>query len=97
MTELQDLPTGVFEVVPDVVMKILDRAAERGEVRLGRITPRIASLPGDLLRHEMMLHRGHGSSVFRAEADEVFLPLVRSTMRDPAKQSRVITRRRLNR
>jgi AcrR family transcriptional regulator len=98
MTELQDLPTGVFEVVPGVIMKILERAAERGEVRLDKITPRIASLPGDLLRHEMMLHRGHVSNVFLAEiVDEVFLPLVRSTMREPTKKSWMITRRRLNR
>jgi hypothetical protein len=41
------------------------------------VTPRITSLPGDLLRHEMMRPRGDTSDEFLAGiADEVFLPLV---------------------
>ena len=53
------------------------RAAERGEVRLDMVTPRIASLPGDLLRHELLITDAPVSDAFIAEiVDEIFLPLV---------------------
>lgn len=52
----------------------------RGEVRrdrVDRVTPRVASLPGDLLRHELMLSRRPVSDAYLAEiVDEIFLPLV---------------------
>jgi AcrR family transcriptional regulator len=84
MSEASDIPAGVYEVTPRAITAILTRAAERGEVRRDRITPRIASLPGDLLRHEMMLPHGDPSDTFLAELlDEVFLPLVAAA---PGKQ-----------
>ena len=53
------------------------RAADRGQARRDKITHRITSLPGDLLRHEMMRPRGDTSDEFLAGiVDEVFLPLV---------------------
>jgi AcrR family transcriptional regulator len=77
MTELHDIPTDVFEVVPGVMMAILTHAAQRGEVRLDHVTPRIAALPGDLLRHDLLLSRGSVSEAFLAEVvDDIFLPLV---------------------
>lgn len=86
MTELDDLPADVFEVVPDVMMTILTRAAQRGEVRLDKVTPRIAALPGDLLRHQLLLSRGSVSEAFLAEVlDDIFLPLVGDTGR-PARR-----------
>jgi hypothetical protein len=61
------------------MMTILQRAAERGEVRLDKITPRIASLPGDLLRHEMLLTPIPVSEATLVEiTDDIFLPLVRA-------------------
>src|SRR5256885_15618013 len=55
MTELADVPREAFEVIPVVMTAILERAVERGEVRLKKLTPRILALPGDLLRHELMV------------------------------------------
>jgi AcrR family transcriptional regulator len=77
MAEASDLPADVYEVTPRAITTILTRAAERGEVRPDRVTPRIARLPGDLLRHEVMLQHGDAPDTFLAEIlDEIFLPLV---------------------
>jgi AcrR family transcriptional regulator len=77
MSEAADLPADVFQVTPRAITAILTRAAERGEVRPGRITPRTARLPGDLLRYEMLHHPGDAPDAVLAEIlDEVFLPLV---------------------
>jgi AcrR family transcriptional regulator len=77
MAEAADLPAEVFRVTPDAIATILERAAARGEARPDRITPRIASLPGDLLRHEMQQPHGNPTDSFLAEiVDDIFLPLV---------------------
>jgi AcrR family transcriptional regulator len=77
MSEAADLPADVFQVTPRAITAILARAAERGEVRPDRITPRTTRLPGDLLRHEMMHYPGDAPDAVLAEIlDEVFLPLV---------------------
>jgi AcrR family transcriptional regulator len=77
MTELPDIPNDVFEVVPGVMMTILGHAAARGEVRLDKVTPRVAALPGDLLRHDLLLSQGPVSDASLAEiVDDIFLPLV---------------------
>jgi len=77
MTELHELPATVFQIVPEVMMTILRRAAKRGEVRLAKVTPRIAALPGDLLRHELLItHTPVSDAVLAEIVDEVFLPLV---------------------
>jgi AcrR family transcriptional regulator len=77
MSELADVPPDVYEVVPAVVTAVLRRAALRGDVRLREVTPRIAALPGDLLRFELMLPHGDASDAALAEiVDDIFLPLV---------------------
>jgi AcrR family transcriptional regulator len=77
MSEATDLSPELMEVSPRTITAVLTRAADRGQARRDRITRRIASLPGDLLRHEMMRPRGDTSDEFLAEiVDEVFLPLV---------------------
>lgn len=77
MTELHELPATVLQVVPEVMMTILRRAAERGEVQLGKVTTRIVALPGDLLRHELLITHAPVSDAVLAEiVDDVFLPLV---------------------
>jgi hypothetical protein len=79
MTELNDMPTDVFEVASGVIMAVLTRAPQRGDVRLDAVTARIATLPGDLLRHELMFARGPASDAFLAEVvDDIFLPLVKT-------------------
>jgi AcrR family transcriptional regulator len=63
----------------EAMMTILECAAERGEVRLDKITPRVASLPTDLTRHELLLTRAPVPETAIVEiVDEVFLPLVRT-------------------
>ncbi len=60
----------------EIMTAILERAAKRGEVELGVVTPRIASLPVDLVRHELFVT---GAAVpeatLREIVDDIFLPL----------------------
>ena len=56
------------------------RAAERGEIDPDRLTPRIVALPGDLLRHELLMNlRPATPETITEIVDEVFLPLVRKS------------------
>lgn len=78
LTELSDIPQDVFAVAPGVVATILQRAAERGDLDPGRITPRITTLPGNLVRHEMLVPHGDLSDASLAGmVDEILIPLVR--------------------
>lgn len=57
---------------------ILDRAVRRGEVDAGKLTPRVRALPGDLLRHELLMTlKPVPRKTIEEIVDEVFLPLVR--------------------
>ncbi|MFI5897715.1 TetR/AcrR family transcriptional regulator [Actinoplanes sp. NPDC051513] len=57
--------------------RLLERAVARGEVDPHRLTPRIAALPGDLLRHELLMTLRPASDEAIAEiVDDIFLPLV---------------------
>ena len=77
LAELKDAPPEVFEILPTVMMTVLTHAKERGEVRPERLTRRVAGLPGDLLRHQMMISRMPVPDEFVVEVvDEIFLPLV---------------------
>jgi AcrR family transcriptional regulator len=77
MSERHDLPRDDSELMPEVMMTLLNRAAERGEIRLVKVTPLIAALPGDLLRHRLLLAGGEAPDAFLEEVvDDVFLPLV---------------------
>ena len=61
----------------EAMTAILKRAAVRGEVRLDKITPRVASLPIDLVRHEVLLtHAPVPDTVLVEIVDDIFLPLV---------------------
>ncbi len=61
------------------MLTILRRAAERGELRLDRITARIATLPVDLARHELLVTRAPVSDAAIVEiVDGIFLPLIRN-------------------
>jgi AcrR family transcriptional regulator len=64
----------------EVMSSVLARAASRGEIRQN-ISPRVARLPLDLLRHELILTQQPPSqSALEEIVDEIFLPLV---LRDP--------------
>lgn len=73
------LQTEVLQTGADVMMTILRRAAERGEIHLDKITRRIATLPVDLVRHELLVTRAPVSESALTEiVDDIFLPLVRA-------------------
>jgi len=76
-SETADLPAEVLAVTPGVIAAILERAARRGEVRAGRVTPRITALPGNLLRYELLVPHGDLSdATLTGITDEIFLPIV---------------------
>jgi AcrR family transcriptional regulator len=73
-TTLDQLTRGGGEVMSGV----LDRAAARGETS-ENISPRVARLPLDLLRHELILtHQPPSQQTLEEIIDEIFLPLVLS-------------------
>jgi AcrR family transcriptional regulator len=77
LAEMSDVPRAVFDVVPGIMMTILERAADRGQVRRDRITPMVAALPGTLLRHQIMISRDRVPDGFLTQVvEEIFLPLV---------------------
>jgi AcrR family transcriptional regulator len=62
----------------EVMASLLQRAATRGEVRRD-VSPRVARLPLDLLRYELILtHQPPSEGTIDEIVDDVFLPLVRS-------------------
>jgi AcrR family transcriptional regulator len=64
----------------EVMSSVIDRAAARGEAR-NDISPRVARLPLDLLRHELILtHQPPSQLTLEQIVDEVFLPLALRTI-----------------
>jgi AcrR family transcriptional regulator len=63
-------------VCKDEFQEVLERGFARGELDRSRMTPRIASLPLDLIRHEVIMTRKAVSSTVIVEiVDKIFLPL----------------------
>jgi len=57
---------------------LLNRAADRGEIRAEKVTPRITRLPVDLVRHELLITLEPVSQATIEEiVDEIFLPLLK--------------------
>ena len=60
--------------------EVLERGYARGELDRTKVTPRIASLPLDLVRYEVLMTRKPVSGAVIAEIiDKVFLPLTESS------------------
>ncbi len=71
-----DLQAQVLQTGNEVMATILKRAAERGEAR-DDVPPRVATLPIDLLRHELFRNlRPADEHAITEIVDQVFLPLV---------------------
>jgi AcrR family transcriptional regulator len=71
------LRADVLQIGTEVTTTMLQRAAARGEARPD-VSPRVAALPTDLYRNELLLRRTPPDKGVIAEiVDEVFLPLVR--------------------
>jgi AcrR family transcriptional regulator len=57
--------------------RVIERAVARGEIDPARLTPRIADLPFDLFRHELMMTlKPVPDHVLRQIVDDIFIPLV---------------------
>ncbi len=60
-----------------VMAAVIDRAVERGEIDPRRLTPHIASLPVDLVRHDLIMRLAPVPDETLIEiVDRIFLPLV---------------------
>jgi AcrR family transcriptional regulator len=60
-----------------LIEAILARGVARGEINPYRLTPRVTALPGDLIRHDLMMTHAAPSDAAIAEiVDHVLLPLV---------------------
>jgi AcrR family transcriptional regulator len=75
---LADLRTRLMEGRTSGGDEIIRRGIERGEIDAAKLTPRIAALPFDLMRHELMMTLQPLSDETIDEiVDDIFLPLVR--------------------
>ena len=75
-------PAALRERIPggksEIMKLLLCRAIDRGEIDPGRITPRIARLPIDLVHHEMTMTLAPMTEAALVEiVDTIFLPLLR--------------------
>lgn len=60
----------------EVINQLITRAAARGQAR-DHVPPRVARLPLDLLRHELILtHQPPSTQTLEEIVDQIFLPLV---------------------
>ena len=81
-TTPEDLRTRVLGRRLTAMDTLLRHAADRGEIDPDRVSPRIASLPLDLFRHEfLMTMRPPPDSVIVEIVDEIWLPLLATTQR----------------
>jgi AcrR family transcriptional regulator len=77
-TSMADLRTSVLRGNQSQLAVVLARGVDRGEIDRSKLTPRIASLLPDLLRHEVLMTLKPVSNAVIAEfVDDIFLPLVR--------------------
>ena len=61
-----------------VLDEVIERAVARGEVQPGQVSERVARVPVDLFRYELMMTlRPVPDRVLEEIVDDVFLPLVR--------------------
>ena len=71
--------TEVHERNSRVMAEILARGVERGEIVADKLTPRLAALPFDLVRYQLMILQQPLSAQDIDEIiDRIFLPLVRA-------------------
>ena len=72
-----DLRERAIAGTPSRMAAVIQRAVERGEIDPGRLSPRIASLPLDLVRHDLIMNRAPVPDDSLTEiVDRIFLPLV---------------------
>lgn len=70
----------VHERTAKIMTEILNRGVGRGEIAAEKLTPRVAALPFDLVRYQLMVLRQPLSVPDIEEiVDRIFLPLVRAS------------------
>jgi AcrR family transcriptional regulator len=73
---------------PQTMQLVIERGIARGEVDPGRLSPRIASLPVDLVRHDLIMTQAPVPDATLVEiVDKIFVPLVRP-IHDPDRYGR---------
>lgn len=73
----QIMHPGTENRLTTAMVTILKKAERRGEVSLERISPRIISLPIDLLRYEILTtHEPISDKTINEIVDDIFMPLV---------------------
>jgi AcrR family transcriptional regulator len=69
----------VHERNAKIMAQILKRGVERGEIAAEKLTPRVAALPFDLVRYQLMvLQQPLSAKDIKEIIDRIFLPLVRA-------------------
>ncbi len=80
---LHESETSLFEEVHErnakIMTEILTRGIGRGEIAAEKLTPRLAALPFDLVRYQLMvLQQPLSAQDIEEIIDRIFLPLVRA-------------------
>ncbi len=74
---LSDLRERALAGTPSRMAAVIQRAVERGEIDPARLSPRIASLPVDLVRHDVIMNQAPVPDDTLIEiVDRIFLPLI---------------------
>ncbi|HTX83120.1 MAG TPA: TetR/AcrR family transcriptional regulator [Streptosporangiaceae bacterium] len=72
-----DLRERILAGTPTRMARIIQRAVDRGEVDPDKLSPRIVSLPADLVRHDVIMNQAPVPDDTLVEiVDGIFLPLV---------------------
>jgi len=88
-TTMADLRTSILQGGHSQLAVVLARGVDRGEIDRSKLTPRIASLPADLLRHEVLMTlKPVSKAVITEFIDDIFLPLVRPQLARGEKKKR---------
>ena len=77
-TNLAELSIYVLGGRDAILDAVIERAVARGEIESGQVSERVARVPIDLFRYEMLMtFQAVSDRVIEEIVDEVFLPLVR--------------------
>ncbi|MGW3105875.1 TetR/AcrR family transcriptional regulator [Streptomyces sp. NPDC001100] len=77
LAEAPDLDPKVFGIMHDILLTLLRRAVERGEIPTADLPRRVVTVPAQLLRYEMVISREPVADATLVEiVDDVYLPLV---------------------
>ncbi|MEU6255088.1 TetR/AcrR family transcriptional regulator [Streptomyces sp. NPDC047043] len=93
LAEIGEQRAAVFDVMRDVMKTLLERAVERGEIPTADVSPRIMTLPTDLVRNDIVMRSEPLTEATLVEiVDELFLPLVRRRPAPPGETVRASER-----